>query len=308
MIVGATLKKEMSSMVSGRILFDEPMSKYTSMGVGGKVDILFFPKNVKDVTRAVSFLTKKDIPFLAVGSGTNLIVKDGGYRGCLISLKELQKVEINEGSGKEVSLYAESGVPLSRLIDVFLKESLEGMEFCAGIPGSVGGGVWMNAGAYGREMKDTITSVFIVNGNGKTREVKREDLRFEYRRLDLPEGAVITGAIFGLSKGHKEEIRKRIVHILNSRREKHPLEKRSAGSVFKNPSHCPAGKIVDELGLKGIKQGGAMISEKHGNFIVNTGEARAEDIIALIDMVRKRALETKGIKLETEVEIIGEEL
>jgi UDP-N-acetylmuramate dehydrogenase len=306
MTVGEGLRKKIENMVSGRVLFDEPMRNHTSMGVGGKVDILFYPRSVKEVETAVSLLVAEDIPFLAVGSCTNLIVRDGGYRGCLISLMELQRLEINEENDGRVSLYAESGVPLSRIVEASVKESLEGMEFCAGIPGSVGGGVWMNAGAYGREMKDTIGSVVVVNGNGKTRKIGREDLHFEYRGLDLPDSTVITGATFDLLKGEKKEIQRKIADILNARRDKHPLGQRSAGSVFKNPPDLPAGRIIDELGLKGTESGGAMISEKHGNFIVNLGGATTADIVALIDIVRRRVFEATGIKLETEVKIIGE--
>ena len=306
MIVGEELRRKIINRVSGRVLFDERMCNHTSMGVGGKVDILFYPHGVKEVEEAVSVLVAEDIPFLAVGNCTNLLVGDGGYRGCLISLTDLQQFEINEESDGRVSLYAESGVPLSRIVEASVKESLEGLEFCAGIPGSVGGGVWMNAGAYGREMKDTIGSVVVVNGNGKRKQIEREDLHFEYRGLDLPESTVITGATFDLLKGQKEEIQRRVADILNARREKHPLGERSAGSVFKNPPSSPAGRIIDEVGLKGTKSGGAMISEKHGNFIVNLGGATTEDILTLIDIIKKRVFVEKGIKLETEVKIIGE--
>lgn len=306
MTVGEKLRRKIANLVSGRVLFDEPMCNHTSMGVGGKVDILFYPRSAKEVEKAVSFLVAEDIPFMAVGSCTNLLVGDDGYRGCLVSLMDLQQFEINEESDRRVSLFAESGVPLSRIVEVSVKESLEGLEFCAGIPGSVGGGVWMNAGAYGREMKDTIGSVIVVNGSGKRRKIEREDLLFEYRGLDLPDSTVITGATFDLLKGEKEEIQRKIVNILQSRRDKHPLGERSAGSVFKNPPSSPAGKIIDEVGLKGTMSGRAMISEKHGNFIVNLGGATTKDIVALIDIIKKRVFEQKGIKLETEVKIIGE--
>jgi UDP-N-acetylmuramate dehydrogenase len=306
MTVGEGLRKKIENMVSGRILFDEPMCNHTSMGVGGKVDILLYPRSVKEIEKAVSLFVAEDTPFLAVGSCTNLIVGDGGYRGCLISLMELQRLEINEGTDGRFSLYAESGVPLSRIVEATIKESLEGMEFCAGIPGSVGGGVWMNAGAYGREVRDAIGSVVVVNGNGKRRKIEREELHFEYRGLDLPDSTVIAGATFDLVKGEGKEIQRKVFNILNARRKKHPLGQRSAGSVFKNPPDSPAGRIIDELGLKGTESGGAMISEMHGNFIVNLGGATTADILALIDIIRKRVFEAKGITLETEVKIIGE--
>ncbi len=306
MTVGEEFQRKIENLVSGRILFNEPMCNHASMGVGGKADVLFYPRSVREIEKAVSLIVAEDIPFLAVGNCTNLLVGDGGYRGCLISLIDLQGLEIDEESDGRVSLCAESGVSLSRIVEASLKESLEGLEFCAGIPGSVGGGVWMNAGAYGREMKDTVGSVFIVNGDGKSKKIEREDLPFRYRGLDLPDSTVITGATFDLLKGEREEIQRKILDILQSRRDKHPLGERSAGSVFKNPPDSPAGRIIDELGLKGTKRGGAMISEKHGNFIVNLGGATTADIVALIDIIRRRVFEARGITLETEVKIIGE--
>jgi len=308
MALGEGLQKKIETLVSGRVLFDEPMCNHTSMGVGGRVDIILYPCSVKEVEKAVSLLVTEDIPFLAVGNCTNLIVGDGGYRGCLISLMELQRLEIKEEPDGRVSLWAESGVPLSRIVEATIKESLGGMEFCAGIPGSVGGGVWMNAGAYGREIKDVIGSVAVVNGNGKRKKIEREGLHFEYRGLDLPDSTVITGATFDLLKGEGREIQRKVTNILKARTKKHPLGQRSAGSVFKNPPSSPAGRIIDEVGLKGTTCGGAMISEKHGNFIVNRGGATTADILALIDITKRRVFETRGIKLEMEVKIIGEEL
>ncbi|MEA1970734.1 MAG: UDP-N-acetylmuramate dehydrogenase, partial [Thermodesulfobacteriota bacterium] len=203
--------------------------------------------------------------------------------------------------------YAQAGVSLSGIVELSIRESLAGMEFCAGIPGSVGGGLKMNAGAWGRELKDVVKSVSILDAGAKIKEIERKDLPFEYRNLDLPEGTIITGADFHLVKGSREEIQGKISDIIAERREKHPLAYRSAGSVFKNPPDCPAGKMIEEAGLKGLRVGDAEISGKHGNFIVNTGNAKAGDVIALIETVQKRILGEKGIFLETELKIIGEE-
>jgi UDP-N-acetylmuramate dehydrogenase len=198
------LTEKLNAAVSGKVLFDEPMSDHTSIGVGGKVDAFIYPGNSMDVVRAVTFLTEHGIPFLPVGNCTNLIVKDGGYRGCLISLRELQAIEITQEVDERAYLYAEAGVPLSRIVDISIRESLEGLEFCAGIPGTVGGGVRMNAGAYGMEMKDTVRSISLINGSAEAKKINKEDLHFEYRNLALPKGALITGAEFSLSKGRKE--------------------------------------------------------------------------------------------------------
>jgi len=300
-------REAIKKIVSGRIVFDEPMSCHTSMGVGGPVDLLVFPESIEELTGLVSHLAKNNIPFLPVGNCTNLIVRDGGFRGALISLKGLQKVNIQAGGGDTVFVSAEAGVLLSRIVDLSVRESLSGVEFCAGIPGSVGGGVKMNAGAYGRELKDIIKSVSLFNGKGEVREIPGEALPFEYRNLGIPEGTTIAGATLRLSRGRKGEIQKRISEILEERKGKHPLEYRNAGSVFKNIPGCPAGQIIDELGIKGTRVGDAQVSEKHGNFIVNLGNAMASDVISLIEIVRQRVMEKRGIALDAEVKIVGED-
>jgi len=198
-------------------------------------------------------------------------------------------------------------VPLADVVALALSENCEGMEFCAGIPGSVGGAVRMNAGAYGREMKDIITSVSLMNGSGTVHSIPREQLRFEYRNLELPGETFIVSALFRLHRGDRGKIEEKVSEILKTRRSKHPMQFRNAGSIFKNPPGLPAGRLIDEAGLKGLRIGDAEVSPMHGNFIVNRGQATARDILALIDEVRKRVLEAKGIALETEVRVIGEE-
>jgi UDP-N-acetylmuramate dehydrogenase len=290
---------------AGKVLFDEPLDRYTSMGVGGRADILLFPDSAEELVKMVSYFREWGIPFIPVGNLTNLIVMDAGYRGAVISLKGLCTVTLSGKSHNTVSLQAEAGVAVSELIGVALREALTGMEFCAGIPGSIGGAVKMNAGAFGREIKDALTAITLINGGGNVVELKRESLAFSYRNLDLPEGSIIAGASFLLSKGEKRDVAEKVSAFLRMRREKHPLEYRSAGSIFKNPAGTPAGRIIDELGLKGARVGDAQISEKHANFIVNLGHATAGDIVALIDLVRKKVQEEKGIDLEPEVRMIG---
>jgi UDP-N-acetylmuramate dehydrogenase len=290
---------------AGRVLFDKPLDRYTSMGVGGGADILIFPENAEEIRTSTAYLRERKIPFLPVGNGTNLIVLDAGYRGAVIFLKGLRTLELSDRDGGIVSLRAGAGVPLSDLVGLSLRKALTGMEFCAGIPGSVGGAVRMNAGAYGREIKNVLTAITLVTGEGTIVERGGEKLLFAYRSLDLPEGSIITGASFLLQKGGKEAVEERVAGILRVRGEKHPREYRNAGSIFKNPAGAPAGKIIDELGLKGARIGDAQISEKHANFIVNRGRAKAGDIVALIEMVKKKAREEKGIDLEPEVRIIG---
>ncbi|HPQ43454.1 MAG TPA: UDP-N-acetylmuramate dehydrogenase [Syntrophales bacterium] len=319
MIANRQFRDIIGSMITGKVLFEEPMSLHTSMGVGGMADVLIVPATNGELKDAVSFFLTEGIPFLPVGNCTNLIVRDGGYRGVLISLEALRGMKVlNEkssaksASGKNdadsVFVHAEAGVSLPAIVDFSVGESLTGLEFCAGIPGSVGGGVKMNAGAWGKELKDVVHSISILDASAESLEVERKDLLFEYRNLSLPEGTIITGADFHLARGKKEAIRKRIKDFIAKRKEKHPLEYRSAGSVFKNPPGSPAGRMIEEAGLKGLRVGGAEISGKHGNFIVNVGSATAEDVLVLIDTIRRKILDERGISLETELKIIGEGL
>ncbi len=289
-----------------KVLFDEPMARHTSMGVGGRADALIFPEQAEALRKIIACLKEFGVPFLPVGNGTNLIVRDGGFRGAIIVLKNLKALKVLSRHGREVDLCAEAGVPLADLVTLALSESCEGMEFCAGIPGSVGGAVRMNAGAYGREMKDVITSVSLINGSGTVHSIPREQLRFEYRNLELPGEALIVSALFRLQRGDRRQIEERVSDILKARWSKHPVQFRNAGSIFKNPPGMPAGRLIEEAGLKGLRIGDAEVSPMHGNFIVNLGEATARDILSLIEAVQKRVLEAKGISLETEVKVIGE--
>lgn len=295
-------EEKLESIVSGKVFFREPMDRHTSIRVGGMADVLIFPGSIEELAQLISYLKDCNVPFIPVGNCTNLIVRDGGYRGVLVSLKKLRTVDYQP---LPLSVYAEAGVPLSEIVNLSIKESLTGIEFCAGIPGSVGGGVKMNAGAWGSELKDIVKTVSLINGAGEIKTAQRNELEFEYRNLNLPEGTIILGAKFLFTKGFKEEIEERVSKIISIRKKKHPLEYRNAGSIFKNPPNISAGKIIDDLGLKGKKVGGAKISEIHGNFIVNSGRAQAKDVISLIEITQKKVLEERGIHLETEVKLIG---
>lgn len=301
-----TWRKELREKVSGEIRFDEPADRHTSIGVGGRIDALVFPKNVGDIVAVVASLRACRIPFLPVGNWTNLIVASEGYRGALISLTAMCAIEEKEGSDGCVCLEAGAGASLSELVTLSVRKSLTGMEFCAGIPGSVGGAIRMNAGAYGGEIKDVCVSVLLLNPVEGLRTVTRDSLIFTYRNLDLPAETIIIGAAFGLKRDEGEKITERVREILSLRKEKHPLEFRNAGSIFKNPRAISAGRLIETAGLRGMRIGDAQVSEKHGNFIINRGEATANEILDLIDLVQKRVFETTGYALETEVRIIGE--
>ncbi|OPY04276.1 MAG: UDP-N-acetylenolpyruvoylglucosamine reductase [Syntrophaceae bacterium PtaB.Bin038] len=300
-------KRKLTELATGTVLFDECMDRHTSIGVGGPADALVFPESAAEAGRIVAFLRAEGIAVFFMGNGTNLLVRDDGFRGVIVSTKALRSIRVEERGGGRAAIRAEAGASLAEVVALAAREGLAGIEFCAGIPGSVGGGIRMNAGAWGSEMKDVLESVDLLNGEGNVRTFPRASLRFEYRNLDLPEGACVLGGIFDLARGDRGAVEARIREILRTRSGKHPLQYRSAGSVFKNPKGVPAGRIIDEAGLKGLTLGGARVSEMHGNFIVNLGSARAADIIGLIGIVRDRVRERTGIDLEPEVKIIGEE-
>jgi UDP-N-acetylmuramate dehydrogenase len=308
MLGNKTLREKLRDISSGKVLFDEPLYRHTSIGVGGTADVLISPGSTEELRRVIACLKHYHVPFIPVGNGTNLIVRDGGYRGTVISMKGLNSITETQRNAEQVSIHAGAGASLSELVLLAAEKSLAGMEFCAGIPGSIGGAVKMNAGAYGNEIRDVVETVELMSNNEEIQEYKVNALKFEYRNLDLPTGTMITGASFLLNSGVKEQIQGRITEILGMRKNKHPLDFRNAGSIFKNPmGDTPAGQIIDEIGMKGTQIGGAKISEKHGNFIVNLGNAKAGDIIALIDLIQKKVKVERGIDLETEVKIIGED-
>jgi UDP-N-acetylmuramate dehydrogenase len=299
-------REKLREKMSGEIRFDEPADHHTSIGVGGSIDALAFPTRLEELLEVVAFLRTHHIPYLPVGNWTNLIVTNGGYRGALISLAAMRAIDEKETGGGKVCLEAQSGVSLSELVALTERKALSGLEFCAGIPGSVGGAVRMNAGAYGGEIKDLCLWLHVLDPAGGLHTLMRDSLVFAYRSLDLPAETIIIGAAFGLNRGRQEVIAGRVHEIISLRREKHPLEFRNAGSIFKNPREIPAGRLIEAAGLKGMRIGDAQVSEKHGNFIINRGAASAGEVLALISLVQKRVLETTGYALETEVKIIGE--
>jgi UDP-N-acetylmuramate dehydrogenase len=295
-------KKYASGLIKGRVLFDVPMRQFTSIKVGGPADSLFFPKNVAELRKIVQCARRKDIPILMLGKGTNLIVRDKGIRGWVISLtRGIRKVQW-EGDVVE----AEAGLALQRLVQFSIQKGLAGLEPFFGIPGTVGGGLAMNAGAWGVELKDILVAVTLMNENGEMMEKPRQKLRFSYRRLAMPPAWIILKGRFRLKKGRREEILERVKSYSEMRKRTQPLDYPSAGSIFKNPSEGPAGKWIEEAGLKGFRMGQAMISERHANFIINHGKATAQEVINLMDWVTRKIYEEKGISLEREVRVVGE--
>lgn len=290
-----------------KVLYDEPMSNYTSLRVGGKADALVVINSEEQLSKIVNRLKNENIDFFPAGNLTNIIIRDGGYRGVILLMTGLKKVVCQRFLDGRQVIFAEAGASLDSVISLALAEELTGMEFCAGIPGSVGGAVRMNAGAYGKEMKDVLEKIYLLDVDGTKKDLHRQDISFGYRKINLPLQTIILAAKFRVEKGETKSIKNRMKEIMQWRREKHPLEYPSAGSVFKNIPGQPAGKIIEELGIKGKSCGDAQISPKHANFIVNKGKAKAADVLKLIAFVQEKVKKEKNINLETEVVIIGED-
>jgi UDP-N-acetylmuramate dehydrogenase len=295
-------KKYASGLIKGRVLFDAPMKKFTSIKVGGPADSLLFPKDMVELRKVVRYARRKDIPILILGKGTNLVVRDKGIRGWVISLTQgMKKVQL-EGDVIE----AEAGLSLQRLVQFSIQKNLTGLEPFFGIPGTVGGGLAMNAGAWGVELKDILLSITLMNEKGEVVERPRKKLKFSYRRLAIPPTWIILKGRFQLKKGRKEEILEHVRSYSEIRKRTQPLDYPSAGSIFKNPAEGPAGKWIEEAGLKGFRMGQAMVSDRHANFIINLGKATAQEVINLMEWVERKIYEEKAISLEREIRVVGE--
>ncbi len=296
-----TTKRELKALVEN-VEFDVPMRTKTSFRVGGPADAVATPRDAGELKRVLRYSREKGLRCFILGRGTNLLVLDGGIRGVVVDLRGFNALEVRS----EEIIYAGAGVSLPKLVYFAMDNSMTGLEFASGIPGSVGGAIVMNAGAMEGEMKDVVKSVTVMNEAGEVSELTREELPFSYRNLSLPKGTVVLGSQFKLKGGDKEAIKERIHSILNSRKTKQPLDTPNAGCIFKNPPLGHAGRLIDEAGLKGLQFGGAKVSELHANFIVNSGNATARDILSLLDDVKEKVFEKKGITLEPEIKIVGE--
>lgn len=286
--------------LKGKIQFNAPLKDYTSFRIGGPADVLVEPEDVADVVQLVTQASAQRLPVFVVG-GTNLLVRDKGIRGVVVSLAKLRGIREEPAA----VLYAEGGVGMPTLIGYAIRRSLAGLEWAAGIPGTVAGCVVMNAGTRLGEMKDAVKAVHVVTPAGALVECPAADIEFSYRRAKLPPGIVV-GVWLQLKPGVRSEIETIVKNYLRYRRDTQPLTLPSAGCVFKNPANDSAGRVVEAAGLKGVCVGDAQVSEKHGNFIVNQGRASAKDVLALIKKVRAEVARKTGVKLELELKLVGQ--
>jgi len=282
---------------------DEPMAKHTTLRVGGAVDVYVEPASEADLASVVKFCAARDVPFFVIGRGSNLLVRDGGFRGVIICLAHANFSRIEATDGR---LRCGAGARLKNVAVEARRSGLSGMEFLEGIPGSVGGALRMNAGAMGGATFDVVESVRLMDFDGNVCELTPGEMSVEYRGCGALKNHIALGAVFKGLPDSQESILQRMSAFSRKRWTSQPAAP-SAGCIFKNPEQIPAGKLIDELGLKGTRVGGAVVSAQHGNFIVNDGNATARDVLELVKILKQRAKAERGIELRTEVEIIGEE-
>ncbi len=286
-----------------RVMTYEPMDLHTSFRCGGAADLYVVPGTLGQLMNALDLLRRLEVPFLVLGNGSNVLFTDGGYRGAVVRIGEgLDRVRI-EGQ----TVFAEPGASLARLSRMAAAEGLSGLEFACGIPGSLGGAVFMNAGAYGGELKDVLLSVSSINALGMMKDRKAEDCGLGYRRsIYMNNGEIILGVKLLLKPGIRSDIEETMRDYTARRNTKQPVDKPSAGSFFKRPEGHFAGKLIEDAGLKGLQIGGAQVSPLHAGFLVNTGSATATDVIDLMKVVQETVADKFGVYLEPEVRIVGE--
>ena len=294
-----------------KILKNEPLKQHTSFRVGGPAKVYVVPEDIEELQKLIRFLHEEKLPYDIIGNGTNLLVSDAGVDHVVVEIgRALEGIELlpeaNASDEKTYYIRVLAGTLLSKAAQFAATQELSGMEALRGIPGTLGGAVTMNAGAYGTEMKDVLYSVDVLTPEGELRTLTPAELALGYRHSVIPErGYVVVAATLALRKGDPAEIKVRMADFQNRRKEKQPLDKASAGSTFKRPEGYFAGKLIEDTGLRGFRHGGAQVSEKHCGFVINDGTARAADIYWLIGEVRKRVLLEQHVELTPEVKIWG---
>ncbi len=301
-VINITTLKNTATETGCKIAENISMKNYTTFHTGGNCPLLIEPVSVEAIIKIIEECNKSEIPLTVLGNGSNVLVSDEGINGVVLHIADtLNRIELIA----ENTIFCEAGLKLGTLCNFAADNELTGLEFAFGIPGTVGGAVFMNAGAYGGEMKDVVTKVYHVDKNGNKGFLTADDLKFGYRTSAYEEnGFIITGVEMKLEKGNKTEIREKMSELLNKRKDKQPLEFPSAGSTFKRPEGYFAGALIEECGLKGKTIGGAQVSEKHAGFVINIGNATTTDILNLIDFVKNTVKKEKGVLLTPEVRFL----
>ena len=286
-----------------RVLEAEPMGKHTTFRIGGPADLFVAPENTDEIKKLIAICKEEEVPYFILGNGSNLLVSDKGYRGVIIQLYR----SFGQITLKENEIHAQAGALLSGIAAMAREASLTGFEFAGGIPGTLGGAVVMNAGAYGGEMKDVLKEVTVLTPEGEVVTLQARELQMGYRTSIIKESDyIVLEAVISLKKGDQDEIKSRMQELASMRSSKQPLSYPSAGSTFKRPEGYFAGKLIMDSGLRGYQVGGAQVSEKHCGFVINTGNATAKDVTTLMADVQRIVMEKFGVKLEPEVKFLGE--
>ena len=296
-------KEEISSLVNSKILFDEPLKKHTTFGVGGLASIFIYPSSIDDLKKILKYSFKNNIKIFFMGSGSNMLISDNGFNGIVICLRKSFK---NFDYNDSFETIAGTGVMLGQMVRTLSKNSVKGLESLIGVPGTLGGALIMNAGAYGSEISNYLVSIKCITLEGNEKIYMKEDLEFSYRYSNIPKNEVVVEAKFQFQTGDINEIKINKDKASQSRRNNQPLQYRSAGSIFKNPkSGMAAGYLIDQARLKGLKKGDAEISTKHANFIINHGSATSENILDLIKIIKSEVYNKFKVNLDLEVKLMG---
>ncbi len=296
--------RELRERCRGEVRRDEMLSSHTSLRIGGPADFMLYPARVEDIVGALTLTRNEGVRVMTIGGGTNLLFAESGFRGLIINMRR----SVSDVSFDESIAKAGAGGNLSRFAGKCADAGLAGLEFAWDIPGTVGGAVRGNAGAFDKSISDRLIEVVGIDMNSlESTVLKKEHIRFEYRSADFPIDIVITGATFKLDRGNTEQIRERMDEMLAYRKRSQPLSDRSAGCIFKNYGENSAGMLIDKAGCKGLRLGDACVSDVHGNFIINQRSASSDNVLKLIDIVREKVMDLCGVRLELEIRIVDEE-
>ena len=296
-----TVMNEINNKTASLCFMNESLKKHTTYGIGGPADLMIFPKSKQDLIKVIEIINENKIQLTILGSGSNVLVSDNGIRGAVISLKNsLKQIEVDDNI-----LYAECGTMLGKIVKHAVKNNLIGLENLNGVPGTLGGALIMNAGAWGGEISENLINVEVINSKSEIQKIQKKDLNFSYRQSSFNKDDILLSAKFNLKKADKDIIKENFIEAQSGRKKSQPLNKRSAGSLFKNPKNNSAGKLLDEAGLKGFSIGDAKISEKHANFFINDGDATSKDMLMLIKKAHKEVKDKFNVNLSLEVKLMG---
>ena len=297
---------DLEGSIKGRVCYDEPMARHTSYRIGGPASLYIECACITDISRVLEVVEQHGLPWCVVGKGSNLLVSDDGFKGAILTLgQEFKYFSFPDGEAGESLLVAGGGVILSNLVQSAFKGGFSGLEFCVGIPGTLGGALFMNAGSASEWIGSIVETVAVLRPGHGLQQYTAQQLSWNYRHSGIPVGEVIVEGSLRVAKGHLSSIRGKMEAMLKKRRKSQPLTVPNAGSVFRNPPGDSAGRIIESLGLKGLKVGGAKVSDLHANFIVNEGKASAADVVAIIVHIRELVKEKYGQELQPEIRFIG---